>query len=64
MLYVVSIRVFVALHELKHVPVASTIFVAFVSYLALTAAFAEAFYWTIEKSASWFAGSIFEWSRN
>jgi hypothetical protein len=56
--------VFVALHELKHVPVASAIFVAFVSYLALTAAFAEAFYWTIEKSASWFAGSIFEWSRN
>ncbi|TIA54181.1 hypothetical protein D6C79_01115 [Aureobasidium pullulans] len=64
MLYVVSIRVFVALHELKHVPVASAIFVAFVSYLALTAAFAEAFYWTIEKPASWFAGSIFEWSRN
>ena len=43
MLYVVSLRVFVALHVLKNMSVASANIVAFISYLGLTAAFAEAF---------------------
>jgi hypothetical protein len=63
MLYVVSLRVFVALHVLKHMSVASANSVAFISYLGLTAAFAEAFYWTIERSSIWLARVLFEWSR-
>jgi hypothetical protein len=63
MLYVVSLRVFVALHVLKHMSVASANAVAFISYLGLTAAFAEAFYWIIERSSIWLARNLFEWSR-
>jgi len=63
MLYVVSLRVFVALHVLKNMSVASSNAVAFISYLGLTAAFAEVFYWTIEGSSIWFARHLFEWSR-
>ncbi|KAI4743065.1 hypothetical protein E4T50_06542 [Aureobasidium sp. EXF-12298] len=63
MLYVVSLRVFVALHVLKNMSVASANIVAFISYLGLTAAFAEAFYWTIERTSIWLARSLFEWSR-
>lgn len=63
MLYVVSLRVFVALHVVKHMPVASANTVAFISYLGLTAAFAEAFYWVMEKPSMWFAKHLFEWSR-
>jgi len=63
MLYVVSLRVFVALHVLKNMSVASANAVAFISYLGLTAAFAESFYWTIERSSIWFARQLFEWSR-
>ncbi|KAK6001476.1 hypothetical protein QM012_002807 [Aureobasidium pullulans] len=63
MLYVVSLRVFTALHVLKHMPVASANTIAFVSYFGLTAAFAEIFYWTIERPSAWFARYLFEWSR-
>lgn len=63
MLYVVSLRVFVTLHVMKHMPVASANTVAFISYLVLTAAFAEVFYWTIERSSTWGARQFFDWSR-
>ncbi|KAG9657486.1 hypothetical protein KCU71_g3424, partial [Aureobasidium melanogenum] len=63
MLYVVSLRVFVALHVMKHMSVASANTVAFISYLGLTAAFAEAFYWTIERLSTWCARQFFNWSR-
>lgn len=64
MLYAVSLRVFVALHDLKHMSVASANTVAFISYLVLTAAFTEAFYWVIERPAIGLATFFFEWSRN
>lgn len=63
MLYVVSLRVFVALQVMKHMPVASANTVAFISYLSLTAALAEVFYWIIERPSSWCARQLFEWSR-
>lgn len=64
MLYVVGLRVFVALHEQKHMSIASANTVAFISYLGLTAAFAEAFYWMIERPSMVFAAFMFEWSRS
>ena len=63
MLYVVSLRVFVALYVVKQMSLASANTVAFISYLGLTAAFAEVFYWTIERTSIWLARSLFEWSR-
>jgi len=62
-LYIVSLRVFVALHVVKHISVTSASTVAFVSYLFLTVVFAEVFHWVVDGSSTWFARQVFEWSR-